>query len=353
MPAGLQTTRSRSKKPSAFDVAREAGVSQTTVSFVMNGSTSPKISEATTKRVMDAIEKLGYRPNTLARSLAHGKSHTVGVLLPYLDSGYHQQLVAGLQEALHDQGYYVLFVYAVENDDMERRLVEFLLQHRVDAMACFLPIPSFVHVPSWLKTLEHAGVPATIIDNSGFCKYVDCAMSDDYAGMKDVVGRLYEQGHRRISLLAGCWPSDMIPDRVDGFGKALMEYGLTYDVRLGADRDMTQEEYSNAMVALLEGSNPPTAFVAQLDFMFEHFLMFEAGHRYRIPEDVSLVGYGNTYLSKITRLSSVHQNPEFLGRAIAKRLLARLDNPDLPVQKITAPTTFIDRGSIGTPKPMM
>lgn len=349
MPAA-PTTRSGKRNPSAFDVAREAGVSQTTVSFVLNDSTSPRISEATTKRVLDAVQKLGYRPNTLARSLVHGKSNTVGVLLPYLNSDYHEQLVLGLQSELQAHGYNVIIVYAVASDETEKDLVEFLLQHRVDAIACFLTASAQAHVPGWLTTLEQARVPVTIVDNQAFSAVADFAMSDDASGMRSVVNHLYDLGHRRISFLAGYWPDVATPARVVAFGEALAELGLTYDVRIGTDSSLTNDELSAAMVDLLESSNPPTAFVAQNDYMFESFVLNEMGTRYRVPEDVSLVGYGNTYLSKLAKISTVDQNPGALGKAIAIRLRARLDNTDLPLERVSSPTNLIDRGSTGPPR---
>ncbi|HEY3331679.1 MAG TPA: LacI family DNA-binding transcriptional regulator [Capsulimonadaceae bacterium] len=350
MTAPTQTAAPTSKrKPNVFDVARLAGVSQTTVSFVLNGSTSPRISEATSRRVHEAVKQLGYRPNTLARSLAHGKTLTVGLVLPCFDDDFHGRIVKECQNRLAENGYQLLFVHAAIGSAAEARMVEFLLQHRVDAIACFVHSATTYVLPEWLRTINSAGIPAVVIDNMTSPDQADSVCSDDMAGMDTVVEHLYGLGHREIAILAAKWPEDLVPIKVKGFEAAMRQRGLT--PRLVAE-DVTSPSsalFSAEMLRLMGSPNPPTAFVAHNDYQFEDFLQNHAGRDVRVPEEISLVGYGDSYLSRMMRLTTVGQQPDLTGRTVAERLLDRLENPQAPAKRTEIPTELLVRGSTAAP----
>lgn len=342
-------TTPRKRKPNVFDVARLAGVSQTTVSFVLNGSTSAKISEATGRRVKDAVEKLGYRPNALARSLAHGKTMTVGMVVPYFGD-FHSEIVLEVQRTLRERGYQLLFGHANSEHGDEVRSVQFLLQHSVDAIICFAHSYSTGLFREWLADIERAAVPAVFIDSRRFDGNVDTVASDDIDGIDQIVQHLYDLGHRHICLVGSQWPDDCIPDRVLGFDLSRRRLGLDYDVQIGTDRCMSGEEYARDMVNLLESSEAPTAFVTYNDYVYERFIMEQAGGRWRVPADVSLAGYGDTYLAKLARLTTVCQQPRMMGRAAAERLLERLEDPDSLPRHTVVDTKLIVRDSTAPPR---
>ncbi|MDR3707441.1 MAG: LacI family DNA-binding transcriptional regulator [Capsulimonadaceae bacterium] len=349
---GVEVEKRKKRKPNVFDVARVAGVSQTTVSFVLNGSTTPRISDATTKRVLAAVEQLGYRRNTLARSLAHGKTMTVGMVLSSLDDDFHGVILRTCQERLDEQGYQLLYVQAASGSAREALMVQFLLEHRVDAVICFAHEYSTYIVPEWLSGMRDEGVPGVMIDSTRFASMIDSVGSDDIDGMYKAMKHLYDLGHRRIALVSDNWQPDLVPDRISGYDLAIERLGIDYNVQVGSDRRMNDIEKSAEMARLLDGPEPPTAFVTYNDYTFEYFLMNYAGTRFRVPEDVSLVGYGNLYLSRFAKLTSVGQRPEEIGRVAAECVLARLKNPDRPLRKVEIETELVVRSSTAPPRPV-
>lgn len=350
MAAETDETARKKRKPNVFDVARLAGVSQTTVSFVLNNRGTPRIPEETTKRVMDAVAQLGYRRNTIARSLAHGKTMTVGMVLSSFDGDFHGVIMRTCQAVLAEQGYQLLFMYAEPGSAKEAKIIQFFLEHRVDAMLCFAHDYSVYVVPEWLADIRDEGIAGVLIDSVQFADRIDSVGSNDIEGMCKAVKHLYDLGHRKICLMSQDWDEDLLPDRIRGYDIARQRLGLEYDVRVEMPRQSTASDVSAEMARILESSDSPTAFVTFNDYYFEDFLMNYAGARFRVPEDVSLVGYGNLYLSRFAKLTSVSQHPEAIGRSAAECILSRLAQSDQPPRKIEIEPELVVRSSTACPR---
>ena len=350
MAAETDSKNRKKRKPNVFDVARLAGVSQTTVSFVLNNRGTPRIPEETTKRVLDAVAQLGYRRNTIARSLAHGKTMTVGMVLSSFDGDFHGVIMRACQAVLTEQDYQLLFMYAEPGSAKESKIIQFFLEHRVDAMLCFAHDYSVYVVPEWLADIREEGIAGVLVDSVQFSDHIDSVGSDDIEGMYKGVKHLYDLGHRKICLISQNWEEDLLPDRVRGYGVALARLGLDYDVRLALNRESRPSDISAEMAKILQSSDAPTAFVTYNDYVFEDFLMNQAGSRFRVPEDVSLVGYGNLYLSRFAKLTSVSQHPEARGRSAAECILSRLAQPDQSPRKIEIEPELVVRSTTAPPR---
>lgn len=352
MPNTLRKPINYKRAPSTIDVARRAGVSQTTVSFVLNAGTRSKVADETAKRVLDAIEELGYRPNKLARSLVHGRTQTVGLVLPYLASDYHAEIVYGMRDTLLEHGYHLLFMNAEPGSQTEEVAIEFLLQQRVDAMLCFVNAKTRNIMPQWLDTLERAETPAVVIDCPFFADAVDTVVSDDVAGMRSAVDHLYELGHRVIGYIMDDSPADYLPLRSKAYFDRCAELALSTDNVIVYSTYSAPREpgaVAREMLSVLARPNPPTAFIGFTDYVFEDFLRLAPETRPAIPGRLSLVGFADTHLARFTNLTSVSQSPRAIGEAAAQRLLERLSNPSLPVTKIDVATKLIVRGSTAPP----
>jgi DNA-binding LacI/PurR family transcriptional regulator len=346
MPSRVANSNIRIRKPSAFDVARVAGVSQTTVSFVLNDRDGQSISEGTRRRVLDAVKELGYRPNRLARGLAHGKTDTVGLLLPFLNSEFHEMVVMGLQEALQENGYRLLFAYTALQADTDDSMVDFLLQHRVDAMVCFSSGTVLGSMPRWLQVLEDEAIPAVIIDDKRFGSRFDCVVSDDRHGMKLAVQHLYDFGHRRVALFSAEWESSPVVDRCQGFENAMRELGMEVAEGIVVTNNISKDAASEIIERAMVSADGPTAFVSISDYVYEHFIM---ARRECIPDRISLIGYADSYLSRLAGLTSVSQHPKLMGRAAGERLARRIEQPGLaPVIEHTQ-TSLTIRNSTAAP----
>jgi LacI family transcriptional regulator len=166
-----------------------------------------------------------------------------------------------------------------------------------------------------------------------------------------VVQHLYSLGHRKIGLLTKRFSEDLVPDKIRGFDESMRRLGLDARLRICEDDpNPTKQDYTAEILRLLATADAPTAFVAFNDYQLEDFLQVHREHGVRIPEDVSLAGYGDSYLSRFAGLTTVCQHPDLIGRAVAERLLGHLDDPTLPTTKVKLPSKLVVRNSTAAPK---
>lgn len=348
-----QETQGNAKKiPSAFDVARRAGVSQTTVSFVLSPHRRGKVAQATVKRVLDAVAELGYRPNKLARSLAYGRSQTVGLTLPYLDSDFHAKIAYGIRETLLMHDYHLLIMNAAPGADAEGRIIDQLLQQRVDAIACFVNATTHSIAPAWIENLAAARVPAIVIDSPVFAGSIDAVVSDDDDGMRSAVEHLASLGHRKICYIADDSPDDILPVRTRAFVEHCKRLGLECGRRITFPVYERQSDSSGVILAMIEAlrsPDPPTAFIGFNDLVLEDYLKSKDASLPEVPTEVSLVGYSDSFLARYSGLTSVSQDPYRMGVVAAERLLERLENPEMPPELIKTSTSLIVRQTTAPP----
>jgi LacI family transcriptional regulator len=323
------------------------------VSFVLNPQTRAKVADATATRVLDAIEELGYRPNTLARSLVHGRTQTVGLVLPYLGSDYHAEIVYGVRDTLAEHGYHLLFMNASPGSKEEATAIDFLLQQRVDGILCFVNAVARNVAPRWLESIGQAELPAVVLDFPFYADAIDTVVSDDFGGMASAVEHLYGLGHRRICYICDDSPEEFLPIRSRSFVATCKRLGID------SERKIVYSAYSGQPVAgwvlrkmmnLLESNDSPTAFIGFNDYAFEDFLTLDNETRPRVPHDVSLVGYSDSHLARYANLTSVSQSPNAIGVAAVQRLMARMHDDTLPALRIDIPTSLVIRKSTAPPK---
>lgn len=340
-----------SKKPGALDVARRAGVSLTTVSFVMNSRMDKSIPASTRERVLNAARELGYRPNALVRGLVRGKTQTIGVLVPRLDSSFHATIVQGIQEVCNAQDYRILLADSQHDPDLEARQIYLLLEHRVDGLLSVAVAEGGIapQTARWLKTVKTEGLPFVVVDDRTLASEVDCVVTDDFAGAKLAVGHLLRLGHRRIAHLSAGSGMTSARDRHAGYRAALESAGIAYDDSLvaGDSYFMKPEDLQKPIRTLLELPEAPTALFAANDDLAAEAYQFVRRQGGSIPTDLALVGYGNTEVGRFLGLTTVHQEPLQMGRQAAERLFARLIDFSLAVEESVLPTRLILRESCG------
>jgi LacI family transcriptional regulator len=170
------------RKVSSQDVAHRAGVSRATVSFVLNGRTDLRIPEETQRRVLRAASELGYRPNGLARSLVRGKTQTVGVIVPRLDSPFTADIVNGIQEGCARRDHRVLLAYSRHEPDVEAKEAYALLEQRVDGILCVAGSRTLDETHRWLSQALAEHVPCVLVKQHLPDLPVDFVVSDDEHG---------------------------------------------------------------------------------------------------------------------------------------------------------------------------
>jgi len=336
------------KRVTAEDVARLAGVSRTTVSFVLNNITDMRISEETRQKVLEAARRLNYHPDAIARRMVSGKTRIIGFVLrqspeqAFADL-FLPQVLNGLSQAAARKGYQVLFEpIAPENStSMYTRLVA---ERHVDGIV--LSGPRFDD-PDLIR-LHQEGAPIVLIGRIPQLDipYVDV---DNIGGARMAVDYLIRLGHRRIALITNAPLSyTASAERLEGYRQALEQAGLSYEESLVRFGNFTPQSGYQAMESLLASKPLPDAVFVASDTVALGALQAIRHAGLRIPQDISLIGFDDIPLAGFLDppLTTVHLPAYNLGWEAAEMLLQRLHNAeDYPPESRLLPTHLVERES--------
>lgn len=302
------------------DIANEAKVSKATVSRVLN-NTSP-VSPDKRRAILEATERLGFEPNVVARSLAKGRSMTIGVLTQNIGSPFYDSISQGVIAGLGGTGYSPIFVDGQWQRGIEVEAIRALLGRRVDGLVLIgggipsdeleelcRPLPTIV-VARKLPPAQH-----------------HCIYTDNLDGGYRATRCLLENGHREIAFIRGILHHPDAIDRFEGYKKALEEAGVTLDPQLVLDGDFTAESGVRAVEELFArkqsfsavfAANDTTAFGARL-------ALYRRG--VRVPEDVSIIGFDDQAEAAFMAppLATIRQPGREMGVRASRALLDLID----------------------------
>jgi LacI family transcriptional regulator len=342
------------------DVARAAGVSVATVSYVLNGGPRP-VSEARRRRVLQAVADLGYRPNAIARSLRARRTRILGLVLPDSANPYFAALAKAIEEAATARGYQVIVANAAERPEREAAHIEALLRLQVDGL-CWIPAdlrraardaprPS-VPTVQVDRTLEPPGAGQAGGEGPGGPRY-DVVAADNRAGGRLAAAHLLTLGHRRLACLAGPASHRHAQARLQGFRDALREAGRASGLVAHGDFDFASGAAIAARWCALPAAERPTGIVCGNDAMAVGALAAVARAGLRVPRDLSVTGFDDLPLAPFTvpPLTTVAQPVAELAEAAVERLLTRIERPaEAPPPRHTVfPVRLVVRGSTGAP----
>ena len=335
--------KSSNRRPTQNDVAMSAGVSQATVSLVLNNVSKTTIPEETRQRVLKAIDELGYRPNTLASSLRLGKTQTLGLILPDSANPFFAEVSRSIEAAAFEQDYNLILCNTEGNIEKERIYVDVLCNRQVDGII-FVAVGD--QADSLLRVLCK-NVPVVMIDRDLPGLEVDAVLTDNRQGGYLATQHLIQLGHRRIGCIAG--PSSVTPSarRGEGYLAALAEHEIPADEEFLMRGDFHPHSGWEATRTMLALQEPPTAIFACNDLMAIGAVraITEAGMR--VPEDISLVGFDNIELVSYTNppLTTVAQPIQETGQMAVNFLVERIREPSLNFRRVILPTSLIVRNS--------
>jgi DNA-binding LacI/PurR family transcriptional regulator len=328
--------------PTMEDVARRVGVSRALVSLVMNDS--PKVSDESRRLVLQAAADLGYRRNDVARRLASRTTGTVGVLLNDLHNPFFAETYDGIHAAAAVRGKRPLLTTGSQMVSGEQQAIESMLEQRVDGMVLVSPRLSTAELRAF-----NAIVPVVVIGRVVRGGSIDSVTNDERHGARLVVEHLHSLGHRCIAHVDGGGGAGARARR-RGYERAMRTLGLEPDVIAG---DYTERAGVAAAEDLLRRTRLPTAVFGANDLVAAGALdAFESAGR-RVPDDVSIVGYDNTFLARLhhVSLTSVDQHTSKIGRIAMELLLERLDGARArPVTRLVTPSLKV-RGTSGPVPP--
>ena len=307
-----------------YDVAREANVSMATVSRVVNGN--PNVKPTTRKKVLEAIERLGYRPNAVARGLASKKTTTVGVIIPDISSIFYSELARGIEDIATMYKYNIILSNSDQNADKELHLLNTMLGKQVDGIVFM----SGNITEELASEFERSPVPIVLAASVVEDNKVPSVTVDYEQASFDAVTMLLENGHKQIGFVSGPFEEPINKEmKLVGYKRALAEANIDYDEDFVVEGDYTYDSGIEAVEKLLDLENKPTAIYVATDEMALGVIHGAQDRGLVIPNDLDVIGFDNTRLALMVRpqLTTVVQPMYDIG-AVAMRLLTKFMNKE-------------------------
>lgn len=343
---GVNQPRKTNKTATMRDVAKLAGVSQPTVSRVLNqGNTPTSVSEETRSKVLAAVKTLSYRPNVTARGLRTQKTQMIAVLIADISNSFYHGIVRAIQDAVRDYDYDVMIANSDHLYENEKLFCEAVTRRPVDGIVM---VPQHLTDDDLDDVIVRTNSPVVVLGQHIEHPYVDVIYAEDGTAVRNATRWLIdERGHRQLGLIRV--PDDLPPAsrRFNGFMKAITESGLQLLPEHVIMGDFTLESGRSAAYQLLACQTLPTALVAMNDLMAIGAMLTLQQAGVRVPEDIAIIGYDDIPEAKIVRpaLTTIAHNASDIGTKLANCLLERMNNLDLPGRRIESSTQLIHRGS--------
>jgi LacI family transcriptional regulator len=275
-----------------YDVARVAGVSQTTVSFVINNVPNTNILQETRDRIWAAVAELGWRPNAMARGLSLRRSHTIGLISDEIaTTPFAGQIIQGAQDAAWAHSKMLLVINTSSNRDIERTAVEMMLERQVEGLIYATMYHHAVVLPPALVQ-----VPTVLLDCYTADRSLPSVVPDEVQGGRTATEMLLQNGHRRIGFINDANPIPAMLGRLEGYKQALASYGVSFDPSLVRTGMSIAPNGYRCAVELLQLSERPTALFCFNDSMAMGAYDAVKQRGLTIPTDVAIIGFDNLEL---------------------------------------------------------
>ena len=335
----MATSRQRNHSVKLEDVALTAGVSSSTVSRILNGTA--EVSDLKKKAVLDAIEKLGFVPNPVARGLAGGRTLSIGVITQAIDSPFYGAALSGIEDELDPAGYCPLFVSGHWNAVTEARCIKVLAARRVDGILVLTGRLSDQALKAWAKIF-----PLVVTGRNLKAPGLFSLSFDNFEGARLATRHLLDLGHRRIAFITGEPDHPDANERLRGYCAAIETAGIPYQPALVVQGAFSEASGLNAVDELVARQVRFSAIFAANDQMAHGALLALQRHSLRVPGDVSLMGFDDLPISlyAIPPLSTIRQPAYELGRLAASAMLQLLAG-EKPVASLPAPRLIVRESS--------
>jgi LacI family transcriptional regulator len=300
-----------------YEVAKLAGVSLATVSRVMNGKA--KVSQRTKDKVQAAMDELGYRPNTIAQSLASSTTNRVGILVSELSGPFFSNMLSVVEQALRDAGKHTIITAGHSREADEKDGIEFLLSCRCDALILHVDAVS----DDYLLQLHQQNIPLCIINHRIEAMAEQCFSVDNEMGGYLATKAVLEKGHRVIAYISGPSFKEDANMRLAGHKRALAEYDLRFDESLFYVGDYSEESGKAGIKAIHEHCQSFSALICGNDEMATGAMYAARELGYELPKTLSIVGFDDLIFARYTypTLSTIHNPIAEMGMMAAKWVL--------------------------------
>jgi LacI family transcriptional regulator len=282
-------TKTKKRVVTMKEVACHAGVSQTTVSFVLNNAEPPNIPDETRKRVLASIAELGYRPNVLAQGLRMQRSGIFGFVTDQIAITPHAgKIFEGAQDVAWENGKILMLVNTKSNPDLETSAIDLILGRRVEGIIYATMYHRPIKLPPNLRE-----IPTVLLDCFVEDRQLPSVVPDEFGGGYGAVKYLLEKGHRRIGFVNHVQDIPAATGRLEGYKSALSDYGISFDPELVCYDESRQDNGYQCARQLLQKENRPTALFCFNDRTAMSVYDAIRNLNLKIPEDVAVVGFDN------------------------------------------------------------
>lgn len=326
------------------DVAKEAGVSIATVSRVLNDV--DVVNEETKKKVMDAIKKLDYRPNIVARSLKTQRTRTIGIVIPDISSQFYPEVVRGAEDVSNIYNYNVILCNTDLDIEKEKEYIRVLKEKMVDGVIYM----STSLAPEIISLLQNLKLPTVLVETSekAGTETEFCSVTiDNEKAAYEAVEYLIKKGNKKIAFI-GVNPkmANASALRYDGYKKALEENGMEINEDLVQFGGLKAIDGSDGIAAILKKTKFDAVFCAG-DEVAMGAINTLRDNNIKVPDDVDVIGFDNTYTSSLfyPKLTTVEQPTYDMGSVGMRMLIKIINKKELDQKKYVLPYTLIERDS--------
>jgi len=326
LPLFVNPTKSMSeqKEITIYDIARHLNISATTVSRGLKNH--PTINKNTRKKIADAAKELGYRSNTFASSLRSKRTHTIGVIVPRLNSNFMSSVLAGMEDAASREHYNLIITQSLEKREKEKANAHTMYNKRVDGLLISLAYDT--ENISHLQPFFSKGIPVVFFDRTYDHDQSTSILIDNLKAAYDVTNHLLEQGCRRIMHLGGNMLRDVYSERLKGYRKALQDHKIPFNEKLIYISNLSEEAGTGAAKHILKmkpAARPDGVFSAN-DTAAVHCMIHLKSAGIRIPEDIAFAGFNNDPISKVIEpnLTTVNYSGYHIGEMAVMNLIGHL-----------------------------
>jgi len=332
-----------------YDIAKEAGVSPSTVSRVLTNNAN--VRKEKKEKVLALIEKYNFKPNVLARGLADTKTRTIGILAADVRNPYYASLYVACEKAAKEAGYTVILCNFLSDPMEERRLLEVLENQKVDAIIQFGGrVDDLVTSEEYIDIINvlQEKIPVVI---TGKLDGTRChaVRIDAMKAMDLILEHLILLGHEQIAMVGGSNTVLSTFEKRQRYKQIMKSHGFDYDPELiDGEGDYNYDTGYNVMSRMLDEGKKPTAVVAINDFTAIGVMRCIKERGLRIPEDIALVSYDNTYMTEMVypKITSIDYNYEEYGKSLVSAAVRLIRGEEVETLKMVTPTLVVRESSL-------
>lgn len=329
------------KEITIYDIAKHLNISATTVSRGLKDH--PAINKNTRKKIFEAARHLGYRSNTFASSLRSKKTHTIGIIVPRLNSYFMSSVLAGMEDAANRENYNLIISQSLESAEKEMANAHTMFNKRVDGLLASLAYDTenIAHFEAFFKK----GIPVIFFDRIHDHRESMSVVIDNYKSAYDITKHLIDNGCKRIMHLGGNMLRNVYADRFRGYKQALQDHKIRFDEKLLHISKLNEEAGSEAAKQILKmGNKKPDAVFAANDTAAVYCMMKLKEAGVKIPKDIAFAGFNNDPISKIIEpnLTTINYSGYDMGEAAVISLVNHLNG----ISNVKTTNTIILRSDL-------